>query len=48
MEWRLLPPFFLSHNRNFYPICAKNGANVLLFKKKFLLLRCILSKVKII
>ena len=48
-----LPPSFLStfwvlccYSRNFYLFSVKNGTKVLPFKKKFLLLRCILSKVK--
>ena len=37
---------FLSCNRNFCLISAKNSPKVLPFEKKYLLLRCILSKVK--
>ena len=37
---------FLCYNRNFYLISAKNSPKVLPFEKKYLLLRCILSKVK--
>ena len=42
----LMPPSFLCYNRNFYLFSVKNGTKVLPFEKKYLLLRCILSKVK--
>ena len=37
---------FLCCNRNFALNSAKNSPKVLPFEKKYLLLRCILSKVK--
>ena len=40
------PSFFLCYNPNFCPFSAKNSPKVLPFEKMYLLLRCILSKVK--
>ena len=40
--------FSLRNKRNFSPVYAKNSSKVLLFEKLYLLLRCILCKVKII
>ena len=42
------PPSANYYYRNFHPITAKNSPKVLPFEKMYLLLRCILSKVKII
>ena len=50
MGWRRWSPSFFVLIQgiclNFHPIYAKNGPKVLPFEKKYLLLRCILSKVK--
>ena len=42
----LVAIFFSSITERFCSVYAKNSPKVLLFEKKYLLLRCILSKVK--
>ena len=44
----LVAILFLCYNPNFCLFAAKKSPKVLPFEKKYLLLRCILSKVKII